>query len=242
MHEDALSTAEAYRFIAEDLTQEKDNLAGENASLNLVNQFLQGNIGILEQQKKDLQGILNNNTEMKCQSIIIDKLTPLTKDYLLHLAGEIQKSIAPTLDVKDIPGFITQINSIQNWPQDKASKILKDKFDAVSGLYRTLHDETIVKPSEKITKFYGQLNDANEVLKKHRDPNWQNFANAAVVLSIVLTGVLPGLAVLGIMALCGKSPKFWQSAGQTFFTTSKEEIAEKIPEAIMKNGITSGGS
>ncbi|BCA94840.1 hypothetical protein TUM19329_12010 [Legionella antarctica] len=217
-------------------------LTQENKSLELVNTYLQDDVELLKQQKKNLQGILGNSNEWKCQSIIIDKLTPLTKDYLLHLAAEIQKSIAPELDADDLSGFITQVKRIQVWPQDKASKILKEKFDAVSGLYMTLHDETILKPSEKITKFYGQLNDANEVLKKHRDPNWQNFANAAVVLGIVLTGVLPGLTVLGVMALCGKSPKFWESAGHTFFTTSSEEIAEKIPDTIMKNGITSGGS
>jgi hypothetical protein len=105
-------------------------------------------------------------------------------------------------------------------------------------LANAAQDRTVIRPSEKVTNFCHQLNGAHEVIKMHRDPAWMRYTtNAVTVLGIILTGILPGLAVLGIMALIGKSPKFWESAGQTFFTNTVGEIETNVPESPVLKAI-----
>ncbi|MCL9685535.1 hypothetical protein LOX96_15635, partial [Legionella sp. HCPI-6] len=239
LREDAQLKAREYDHAVRDLKQEKESVADESAKLIQENIFLQDDNEQLRQQNTTLQDILNSDIELQCHSIVRDKLTPLTKNYLVHLAREIQKSVAPSLDIKvnDVSGLITQVNKIIIWPDDKALQ-LKQKFDAVSDLYATLQDKTVIRPSEKVTKFYEQLNDADQVIKTHRDPTWKRYtANAAAILGIILTGIFPGLIVLGIMALRGSSPKFWESAGQTFFASSSGEIVKNVPDVVMNKGI-----
>ena len=47
---------------------------------------------------------------------------------------------------------------------------------------------------------------------------------AVAAVGILLTGVLPGLAVLGIFStVTGKSALFWKSQGQAFVDSAKED-------------------
>jgi len=240
LQESVQSKAQEYELAVKELKDEKDSLADENARLNQENIFHQDENEQLRQEKATLEEILSSDIELQCQSIIREKLIPLTKNYLVHLAREVQKSIDDTLNISanNVSDFIAEVNRIRTWPSDEASKNLKQKFDAVSGLYATLQDKKVIRPSEKMTKFYEQLNDADEVIKMHRDPAWKRYtANAVAVLGIILTGILPGLAVLGIIALSGRSPKFWESAGQTFFTSTVKEVESNIPPSTAPKAV-----
>jgi hypothetical protein len=227
---------------AGNLTTAVDRLSAENKILD--NWTKSGQDALAVQKKEyelklqaqadladEYEKIVTSDVELQCQSIIRNKLFPLTKKYLINIATEVQRSVNAKLDIdaKNVSGFIAQINELKIWPSDGASKKLKKKFDAVSSLYATLQDKILIRPSEKISKFYHQLNDANEVIKIHRDPAWARYTtNAIAILGIILTGIIPGLAVLGIIALSGRSYKFWESSGQTFFTKATEAIEGAI--------------
>lgn len=195
----------------------------------------------VEQENLQLKGILNNDIELQCQLLVINKLIPLTKEYLLHLAKDIQKTVAPELKItnKNIPALIQNTLMINNWPQDESSKLLKQKFEVVAQLYNHLNDQQVKTPSEKVTGYYRKLNEANEVLEQHKDPKWQRYlSNAVAVVGIILTGVLPGLAALAIMsAVSGRSPKFWQSQGKVFVDRSKEEIQDNLVTPSPDKGV-----
>ncbi len=215
----------------EALERQVDNLVSTEQLLteksNTENEAHEEQAALQEHKIKKLEDILDNEAELQCLLIIRNKLTPLTKDYLMHLGTEIKQSIFPKININDISAFIRTAQDMKNWPENESSQALRLKFVAVSTLYKTLTEKTESKPSEKITQFYQQLNDANEVIKMHRDPAWQRYTtNAIAILSIILTGILPGLAVLAIVsAVTGKSAMFWESSGQAFFKASAGEIS-----------------
>ena len=201
-----------------------------NEQLAEENRALQQEVERLQTERDHLEGTLTNEQEVNCQQIINTKLNPLTKNYLLHLVTEINKLIDPKVDVtnKNLFNVINEVNNLAPWTKDESSRNLKQKFEAVSGLYKTLQIEPGVqmKPSAKIVKFYNELSVADEVIKQHRDPMWLRLtANLAKTLAILLTGVAPGLVYLGLKSHFEGTPmKFWESSGQTFFQKSKDEI------------------
>ncbi|WP_242606192.1 hypothetical protein [Legionella cincinnatiensis] len=199
-------------------------LSRANALLEEENRNLRGNIAHLNQQLELLKAeqsttaTVDDEYEFDLQIIIKKELTPLTKDYLIHLAKEIKKSVDPTLDVNDFPNLVKNVRKIQSWPENESSKILKQKFDKVSELYDTLKAKN--KPSVKVGQFYNQLNEGERLIQAHRDPAWKRYT--MIALSILVTGILPGLGVLAYSAITGNTPKFWQSTGQTFFQSAKK--------------------
>jgi hypothetical protein len=179
-----------------------------------------------------LKTLLNSETELQCQLLVKTKLLPLTQEYLIHLAKEIERivDIDVSINKENIPGIINEVSTAKQWPQDESTKLLKNKFDKVAELYNHLQDQSIEKPSDKITGYYTKLNDANEVFKQHQDPKWQRYVtNTVAVIGIILTGVLPGLIALAVISSAtGRSPKFWQSRGEDFADKSRSEIEDHL--------------
>lgn len=196
-----------------------------NKVQNLTQQVADLNIKLtkLKSQQNAATDALDNNTEFEFEKIIISKLYPLTNNYLLSLAQEVKNKIDSNLDITDYSKLISNIRLIKTWPTDEGSQILNEKILVLCDLQDIL---TSKKPaSERVKSFYAELNEANTTLANHRDPDWIRFTkNAAIVLSIILTGILPGLFVLGVITLTGSSPKFWQSSGQTFFQKASQQI------------------
>ncbi|MDR3442440.1 MAG: hypothetical protein P4L65_05435 [Legionella sp.] len=242
------------------LTQEKDDLVRDNGQLeeriavleqnqlglNQSNEErvenLQAEVDRLNQENNDQREILNNEAELQCQLLIKMKLIPLSANYLKYLITTIKKSNFPELVLSDdILTMIAAVKQIDNWPENNtSSEQLKQKFEKVAGLYEELTTKNKFKPSENVTRFYELLNNADKEIGVHRDSKWKRYtANTVAVLGIILTGVLPGLAVLAIVsAVRGKSAKFWQSEGQGFFDKSKNEVEDNpyTAESLSKNG------
>ncbi|ARB93982.1 hypothetical protein [Legionella longbeachae] len=199
-------------------------LSRANDLLEEENQNLRGNIAHLNQQLEILRAEQNTTAtvddeyEFKLQIIIKRELTPLTKDYLIHLAKEIKNNVDPTLDVNDFPNLANNVRKIQSWPENKSTRILKQKFDKISELHDILEAKN--KPSIKVGQFYNQLNEAERLIETHRDSEWKRYT--LIALSILVTGILPGFGVLAYSAITGNTPKFWQSSGQTFFQSAKK--------------------
>lgn len=193
---------------------------------------------------KKLEYILNSELELSCQLAIHKKLIPLTEQYLSHLATKIQDSLKlePNVISMRLADKIACINAHSSWPTDSSTLMLRDKFNAVNHLYALLCDRNKAIPSEQIAAFYRQLDAVHSLITAHRDPQWLRYMlNAAIVLTILLTGVLPGLGVLSIMALNDKPVRFWQASGHAFFnaaSANKDTIlthAEEDSVAIIDN-------
>ncbi|KTC95663.1 hypothetical protein Lfee_2414 [Legionella feeleii] len=147
---------------------------------------------------------------------IIKEVARLTDEYLSSLVKK--NSLA------------SNSRGIENEPSDKNSTILEQKIKILYGLQGILGSKK-KESREKIELFYTQLYSANATLVKHHDEGWKHFTkNAALILGIILTGILPGLLVVGAIALTGYSPKLWQSSGQTFFQQAKKEIESNRPD------------
>lgn len=196
---------------------------------------------IVANENEHLKYILNTDSELHCQFLIKTKLLPLTKEYLIHLASEIERTFEEDISINkdNIPEIINDVNAITRCPRDEPAKLLKQKFDKVTELYNDLVDQRIEKPSEKISGFYTKLNDANEVFKQHTDPFWKRFVtNTVAVIGIIITGILPGLLALAVISSAtGRSPKFWQTRGEDFSEKSRNEIDEHLA----KPGTNKGG-
>ena len=209
-----LSTAQ--QQLEEDNTELREKVALLNEQLEKLN----------ERERKT--ATVDDDNEFNFQLIIKTKLTPLTKDYLIHLAKEVKKSVDPKVDISDFSNLVKNVKKIESWPKDESSQILKQKFDRVSELYDIL--EARDKPSVKLGQFYNKLNEADHVIQAHRDPAWKRYT--MVALTILATVILPGLAILAYSAITGNKPKIWQSSGQTFFQKTKavEENKQDAPE------------
>ncbi|RUR10692.1 hypothetical protein [Legionella sp. km772] len=211
--------------LIKELSHAKQKLTDENEALAQKVDKLTEELNRIKAQQNASTINVNDDLEFKFQVIVKNKLTPLTKDYLLHLAKEIKEKIDPNLDISTYSKLAANIAAITKWPENKEAQLLKQKFETVSQLNDILHAE--IKPSAKVEQFYQRLNEADKVLSEHRDPAWKRYlTNTVVVLSIILTGVIPGLAVL----LSGSTPKFWQSSGQTFFQKANKEMENNNPE------------
>jgi hypothetical protein len=242
------------------LTQEKADLVRDNGLLGeRIAELELNQVGLIQNNAEQVEGlqaenerlkevntaqnqILHSEAELQCQLLVKMKLIPLTVNYLKYLAATIKKSSVPGLVIsEDITALIAAVKQIDNWPENNtSSEQLKQKFEKVAELYKGLTTKNNLKPSENVTKFYETLNKADKDIGIHRDSKWKRYtANTIAVLGIILTGVLPGLAVLAIVsAVRGKSAKFWQSEGQGFFDKSKNEVEDNPYSAayLPKNG------
>jgi len=136
-------------------------------------------------------------------------LMPLTTDYLRHLVKEQHKTVAGSLQREAVDEKIEIIEELQS------------HLDQVNAPEVLDHPD---RNQQCVRNYYGMLDRVHETLSTHRDSTWMRYvANTVKVLSIVLTGILPGLAVLGIVsAFTGKSNQFWVSHGATFFGRAQE--------------------
>ncbi len=221
--------------LIEEFHSERQHMAEENTLL--IQQFIEGNLQ-LERLNLELNAALidfdDNDMECKFKEIVTYKLRPMTKDYLLHLAKEIKQKIDPNLDINTYTKLAENVSAIRQWPNDEGSRILWQKFEAVSALNEILVSKS--KPSERVAQFYKKLIDSDKALSEHRDSAWKRYtANTLIVLSIIVTGIISGLIVLGVVALTGNSPKFWQPSGQTFFQRASKEIENNAPEGSVAN-------
>lgn len=179
---------------------------------------------IIDKQKK-LDDVLNDERELSCQLAVHNKLIPFTERYLGHLISHIQRSLTLNADFSHmkLPAQVAYINAINSWPTDKSTELLEKKFKAIQHLYTLLRDGQMM-PRARVDAFDFQLRSILSIIEPHRDPQWMRYMlNVALVLTIILTGVVPGLAVLGIMALNDKPVCFWQSSGQTFFNAVRSD-------------------
>ncbi|ETO93545.1 hypothetical protein [Legionella oakridgensis] len=238
--EELSSTKQEQMESIRELSHAKERIVDENSALRQQVAMLGKQLENLAAQHRALSADFNDDIEFKFQGIIKNRLVPLTKNYLLHLAREIKKQIIPELDLNNFSNFVRHIQKIKEWPADQSSQCLKQKFEAVSRLYAILDSEN--KPSEKVQQFYQQLSESDQIIQAHRDPTWKRYtANALIVLGIILTAIIPGLVIL---AASNQSLKFWQSSGQTFFQHCAKEIEKHVstPEVHPNSGIMVGNS
>lgn len=173
---------------------------------------------IMDKQKK-LDDMLHSELELSCQLAVHNKLIPLTERYFGHLVSQIQNSLTLNVDFSrmKLSAQVAYINALDSWPTDDSLALLRDKFKTIQHLHTLLCDKQMM-PSARVAAFYCQLDSALLLIQTHRDPQWMRYMlNTAIVFTIILTGILPGLAVLSIMALNDKPVCFWQTSGQTFF-------------------------
>ncbi len=197
---------------AERLTHQNGELAAAQVLLEEERRILAQDTERLTQQNEELIAVQaalkaqrqqdNAPKEAQCLDLITDKLLPLTTRYLAHLRAQ-------------APG-----------PENNAKIGILDAVK--TSLELALQPADLENPRRNqdcVINFYTALDASNQDITLHQDPAWKRYVlNVVIALSIVITGFLPGLAVLGIVSMrTGKSPKFWQSEGQTFFESCQQE-------------------
>ena len=163
-----------------------------------------------------LNATLQNYTSLneKCQTLIDDQLLSLTKNYLMHLILEINRHTTPKLTL-DSNGSINGLEHIPN-PTPTILR-LRGKIHKVSELYCLLINQE--QPAySRIEKFDRKFTEYRIAIMAHRDGAGERYCkNIGIALSILLTGILPGLAVLAIRsAKTGQSMRFWRSQGENY--------------------------
>ncbi|MCW8451478.1 hypothetical protein [Legionella quinlivanii] len=207
--------------IEEELQKQRVKLENQSAVLDAHVTAL----GLKEAANKQLQAKYNDTDEAECLILIEKKLSPLTQNYLQHLWKDIQKQ------AKTNEPFPKNWRQALNKGYPGVDNKLLEKFSITVDLFEKLNDrESAPDHSERVSNFYRLLDSRHKVLSQHRDERWNNFVAKAVVF-VVATGILPGLAILGIMALA-KGHSLGQSSGHTFFKTAKEEITKTNPELV----------
>ncbi|KTD45240.1 hypothetical protein Lqui_2711 [Legionella quinlivanii] len=154
-----------------------------------------------EAKRAELLKDLNSDTQRKCLNTIHDELLPLIDEYLEHL-------------------------------KNKKDPIAEQKKQIVTNLRAILNDDIGTPLAvDRMKKYQAQLTKENkEMLSSHRDGPWTRFAsNSLKILAIALTGVLPGLAVLGAYSLItGRSPMFWQAQGNRTMRKVEDTINHSL--------------
>lgn len=156
-----------------------------------------------EAKRVELLRALNSDTQRKCLNTISDELIPLIDGYLEHL-------------------------------NNKKDPIAEQKKQIVSNLRAILTDEVKIPLAvDRMKEYQTRLTQADkEMLSSHRDGPWTRFAsNSLKILAIAITGVLPGLAILGAYSLMtGKSPMFWQAQGNRTMRKVEDTINHSLKE------------
>lgn len=225
--EDYAGISLEYKALTEKRVLEAKNfetLKAENVSLKVKNAMLQDFCQNSINQTKIADGIiekLHTPEEKYCQRIIDDKLLPLTQRYLTSLAEKVRKTLQ--LDSNSTLSISELINKAaeETWPKDNSSSILRKKFTLIYKLSVILcftKDHPL--PSARLAEYCHEVNEAKQLLKQHRSPDWQRYlTNVAAVFAIAITVGLP----LIIVKLMGKSLKFWESSGQTYLSSAEAE-------------------
>lgn len=173
---------------------------------------------LVTEQEKQIQDILNSELELRCQQLITKKLMPLTENYLRYLVAKRPDLLKSEVNFSSMT-LLEQVNAINSFPRNNAD-LLFDKLDRAGKLYTVLCDKTMM-PSARLNLFSSELGSAQALIQKHRDPVLMRYMlNAAIVLAILVTGIIPGLCVLGLLALHDKPVRFWQASGHTFFNAA----------------------
>lgn len=173
---------------------------------------------LITEQEKQMQAPLNSKLEAGCQHIIAEKLIPLTEHYLRYLIAKISDSLKIELHCSSMT-LLEQINAIKSYPRNNTD-LLFEKFDRTDKLYAVLCDEQMIA-SSRLNQFSNELESAQSLIQQHRDPVLMRYMlNTAIVLAILVTGIVPGLCVLGLLALHDKPVRFWQASGHTFFNAA----------------------
>ena len=151
--------------------------------------------------------------EAKLAIIVVNKLKPLTKQYLLHLFQEARK-YAPTVS-NNLDQTLPSEREINDPLKNAAYSKIKLKIEKVQGLYQHLIDNTSF--SDRVSHFQGALIACQNDLQEQRDPSWKRYFRACVTtLLILITGVVPGILGLAVYSSATKRSSFFQSCGADF--------------------------
>jgi hypothetical protein len=94
---------------------------------------------------------------------------------------------------------------------DDGSQLQKDKAIAVKDMLKTLNDTKLL-PTEKLSDFHLKVENTQDLLKEHRDPEWQRFFRDCLrILARAVSGI-------GFYRMAnGESPQFFKpSHGEQF--------------------------
>jgi len=159
------------------------------------------------------QQLLEDNVENEliCYHLAHDELRKLTSSYERHLR------IAQRHIVGGSPFSLARRDSI-----NKKMKMIHTLQDILSQVMSEPDIEHPRKNQTIVAEFYLKLDEFDQDIKKHRDGPWGRYvANVVKIAAIILTGILPGLLVLSILAKSRHSMKFWQSHGEQFYNEIK---------------------
>ncbi|WP_131793033.1 hypothetical protein [Legionella birminghamensis] len=139
-----------------------------------------------EEERIRLIKDLNSETQRKCLNAITDEILPSIDNYIKHL-------------------------------EKQTDAVAHQKLEIVTRLKATLTDEEKHPLAfDRIQEFKKELTEADKkIIGSHRDSAWKRFTlNTLAIISICLTGVIPGMAILGAYSYAsGRSPMFWRSRG-----------------------------
>ncbi|MFI4963552.1 MAG: hypothetical protein ACHP6H_06835, partial [Legionellales bacterium] len=176
-----------------------------------------------EKEKDVIIQALQTPNEIACAHIIHQQLIPLTINYRIHLLAEAHK-INPEINVAEHKGPLPNLSDkpLQAIHYAKISA----KYDLLDAMLNALSDSTTVPlPSARVHTFAQSLNKAQDALKKPRDEPWIAYCkNCFIAISIVCTGIIPGIAfILGYALYTKKSPLFFtQSEGEQYVQTAAQ--------------------
>lgn len=143
---------------------------------------------------------LNSEKEIKCAILIQTKLLPYTENYLSHLSNKISEHA--TVE-----------------PQDHLDKITVKQNRLLLLKEHLTNSEQNKLPSQRIEAFAKELRAYEKDIEAHRNSSWVRYTkNCLIAMSIVCTGLIPGLlAILGYSYCTGESLLFFsKSHGERF--------------------------
>ncbi len=180
-----------------------------------------------ERQAETIQTLSSINTALKtpheahCICLIEGKLNPLTTAYLRHLRDKANQ-LTSVHRSDDIDTLIEEVIFEDPKSQDAYNNI-REKFSTIFNAHQTLQFSQDL-PSARFTQFLQVLTDKEATLKLHRDPAWKAYFKACLaVVSILVTGVVPGIVGLAVYTLSTKkSPWFFaHSHGEQFIEEAR---------------------
>ncbi|CEK10511.1 coiled-coil domain-containing protein [Legionella hackeliae] len=201
------------------LTQETEKLREDIAKANEAHQHQSNTHGDETRSKnEEIQRItaraseqqelikkLQSPVEVKKALLIDERLIPLVNNYLTHLLSEAIQ-LYPQLAKATIDQPLPEIN-------DNDYKKIRDKFNEVHALKQELLDgETVPLASDRLERFKGSLSRMEDKLNLHRDSGFKRFLGGClVIISIIVTGVLPGIGLLAYSTFADKKLSFFST-------------------------------
>jgi hypothetical protein len=166
------------------------------------------------------------NKKEAYEQLIQKQLVPLTHQYLNHLIAEAAK-MKPSLKGKQFRAFKNTL------PTYYGEECVKKQYNKIADKYAltysllALLEEDKVEAKERILNFVHALKAMEKRLNLHRDPAWKNYTKCCfIALSILATGLIPGLLVLMAYSLAkGKSALFFaESQGEQFRKSAEKTV------------------